>query len=179
MIKINLLPREQRKREPKVNLKLIGGVALGIFALAGMGYFWWTLKGEVDRLKHQIDEVKQELQRNTELAKQVEQYKADKKKLEERLQVVERLSASQSGPVKLLDQLSLLLPSEVWFTALSKTSDRLVLQGYALSNFAVANLMINMGKAAPLFQNVELSYTEKATIEKVPVEKFEITAEVR
>lgn len=179
MIKINLLPKEQRKREPKVNLKLIGGVALGILVLAGMGYYWWTLRGEADRLKEEIAQVRKELQRNTELAQQVEQYKADKKRLEERLQVVERLQASQSGPVKLLDQLSLLLPSEVWFTALTKTSDRLVLQGYALSNFAVANLMINMGKAAPLFQNVELSYTEKAAIEKIPVEKFEVTAEVR
>lgn len=179
MIKINLLPREQRKREAKVNVKLMGGVVLGIFVFSGLGYVWWTLKGKVDHLKEEIAQVQQELQRNTQLAKQVEEYRSDKKRLEDKLQIVERLQILKEGPVKLLDELSRLLPSEVWFTAMSKTSDRLVLQGYALSNFAVANLMRNIEKAAPLFHHVELSYTEKATIEKIPVEKFEITAGVQ
>ena len=111
--------------------------------------------------------------------KKVEQFRADKRRLEERVQVVRRLAAEQEGPVHLLDQVSRALPEEVWLTGLAKARDKLTLQGYAFSNFGIANFMTELGKSRPLsIKRVELSFSEKAAVERVPVERFEITAEV-
>ena len=107
--------------------------------------------------------------------KKVEQFLSEKKRLEERLRVVAKLAAEQEGPVRLLAQLSRALPEEVWLTGMNKTKERLVLQGYAFSNFGIANFMTELGKLQPMLRNVELTFSEKATVERVPLERFEIT----
>jgi type IV pilus assembly protein PilN len=90
--------------------------------------------------------------------------------------VVAKLTAEQGGPVRLLDQVSRVLPEEVWLTGMNKVRDKLVLQGYAFSNFGVANFMTALGTVQPPLRNVELTFSEKAAVERVPVERFEITA---
>jgi hypothetical protein len=39
--------------------------------------------------------------------------------------------------------------------------------------------MTNLGNAAPLISNVDLLVSEKVTVEQVPVERFNITMEVK
>lgn len=178
MIRINLLPKEQRQRRAKLNWQLYAGLLGWVLLIVGMAYYWWMLKSGVEQLKGDIAKTKDLLNQNIELVKKVDQYRGDLQNLQQRLQAIERLEVLQVGPVKLLDTLSMLLPSEIWLTSLSKTANRLVIQGYAFSNDGVANLMMGMGKAAPFFQNVELSFSEKTAFEKAQVERFEITADV-
>lgn len=179
MIRINLLPKEQRRRTVSFNWQTPLAALAGIVLLAGMGYGWWTLSGQVKALRYEVQRVREELQRFTHQAKEVDQLEAVKKSLEERQQVISRILTSKQGPARLLDELSRLLPNEIWLTSLAKTQDRLVIQGYAFSNFGVANLMTNLQKASPLFSQVELSFSEKALVQQVPVERFEITANVQ
>jgi len=179
MIRINLLPKEQRRRKVSLNWQTPLAAVAGIVLLAGMGYGWWTLSGQVKALRDEVQRTREELQRLSNQGKEVDQLEAVKKSLEERQQVINRILTSKQGPARLLDELSRLLPGEVWLTSLAKTQDRLVIQGYAFSNFGVANLMTNLQKASPLFSQVELSFSEKAQVQQVPVERFEITANVQ
>ena len=179
MIKINLLPREERKRHAPVNTKLLLAGLGCVVALLAMGYGWYWLNGEVNRLQADIQRTQAELRRFEELAKQVDKFQAEKKRLEEKLKVIQALMAAQGGPVRLLDEVSKALPSEVWLTGFTRTGKKLDVSGIAYSNFNIATFMTNLGKAGPLISNVDLVVSEKTTVEQVPVERFSITMEVK
>lgn len=179
MIRINLLPKEERKRRrkaaaPKTNLIL--GVFGAVVAVGLMGYFWWVLRGQLTSLQQQIDQANAELIRQKAIAQQVDQFKKDLGELEKRLGVIKRLEAMQGGPgspVHMLDDLSAMLPKDVWLASMSRGPNRLAIQGYAFSNFGVADFMTALSKM-PSAQSVDLSYSEKTEIEKVSLERFEI-----
>jgi type IV pilus assembly protein PilN len=178
MIKINLLPREERKRRTQVNPAVLLGVLGAVVVVLAMGYGWYWLNGEVNRLQSDIQATQAELKRFEELAKQVDKFQAEKKRLEEKIKVIETLVVAQGGPVRLLDEVSKALPNEVWLTTFNRVGKRLEIGGIAFSNFSVANFMTNLGASA-LIANVDLVVSEKAVVEQVPVERFNITMDVK
>jgi type IV pilus assembly protein PilN len=179
MIKINLLPREERRRRAPINTKIWLGVAGAIVAFLAMGYGWFWLNGEVNRLQGDIRTTQAELKRFEEEAKLVDTFQAEKKRLEEKLKIIQALMVAQGGPVRLLDEISKALPNEVWLTALTRSGKKLDISGIAYSNFNVATFMTNLGSATELIANVDLVVSEKAVVEQVPVERFSITMEVK
>jgi type IV pilus assembly protein PilN len=179
MIKINLLPREERKRRAPMNTTLLLGIVGAAVTCLAMAYGWFWLHGEVGRLQEDIQRTQAELKRFEELAKQVDKFQAEKKRLEEKLKIIQALVLAQGGPVRLLDEVSKALPNEVWLTALSRTGKRMDISGIAFSNFNVATLMTNLGQASPLISSVDLVVSEKTLVEQVPVERFTITMEIK
>ncbi len=178
MIKINLLPREERIRRAPLNTNLIlAGVGVVVVLLA-MAYGWYWLNGEVGRLQAAIRQAQAEAKRLEGVAKQVDTFRAEKKRLEEMIKVIDTLVAAQGSPVQVLDEVSKALPNEVWLTSFNRSGKKLELSGIAFSNFNVANLMTNLSHAPNLLKNVDLVVSEKTTIENQSVEKFTITAEV-
>ena len=178
MIKINLLPREERKRHTQVNPAVLLGVLGAVVVVLAMGYGWYWLNGEVNRLQSDIQATQAELKRFEELAKQVDKFQAEKKRLEEKIKVIETLVVAQGGPVRLLDEVSKALPNEVWLTTFNRVGKRLEIGGIAFSNFSVANFMTDLGASA-LIANVDLVVSEKAVVEQVPVERFNITMDIK
>jgi len=178
MIKINLLPREERVRRVAVPTNLILAGLGAVVALVAMAYGWYWLSGEVSRLEETIVQTKKEQKRFEELTKQVDTFKAEKKRLEDKIKIIDTLVAGQGGPVRLLDEVYKALPQEVWLTAFNKSGKRLEIAGVASSNFMVATFLTNLGKASKLFANVDLVQSEKITIENQSLERFSITAEV-
>jgi type IV pilus assembly protein PilN len=150
-----------------------------VIVLLAMAYGWYWLNGEVGRLESTIKQTQAELKRYEDLAKQVDKYRAEKKRLEEKIQVIETLVAAQAGPVRLLDEISKALPNEVWLTSINRTGKRLEISGIAFSNFNVAGVMTNLGKASDVISNVDLVVSEKTQVEQVPVERFTITMDVK
>jgi len=68
------------------------------------------------------------------------------------------------------------MPDDIWLAAMNKVSGKVVLQGYATSLFAVANLMLALERLRPLIVGVELSIIERQVHENKPIERFEIIA---
>ncbi len=178
MIKINLLPREERVKRAPLPTGTVFGTFCALVLLGAMAFGYYWLSSTVGGLEEEIKKTQAELRHYDELAKQVDQFRAEKKRLEEKIKIIETLVAAQAGPVKLLDEVSKALPAEVWLTSLNRTGKRLEISGIAFSNFNVAALMTNLGKASNLLTNVDLVISEKTTVEDVPVERFTITAEV-
>ena len=179
MIKINLLPQEERKRSAPINRSVILAALGAVVVLLGMAYGWYWLDQEVGGLQTSITNGKAELKRYEQEVKLVDKFRADKKLLEDKIKVIESLVGAQAGPVRLMDEVSRALPNEVWLTALTRTGKKMDVSGIAYSNFSVANFMTNLGKASPLISNVDLVVSEKAVVEQVPVERFSITMEVK
>ena len=178
MIKINLLPREERVRRAPIDTRLILAGLGVVVALLAMAYGWYWLNGDVERLEGTIRQTQADVKRYDDLAKQVDTFRTEKKLLEDKIKVIETLVAAQTGPVKLLDEVSKDLPNEVWLTSFNRTGKKLEISGVAFSNFNVATLMTNLGNAPNLLTNVDLVVSEKTTIEGQSAEKFTITAEI-
>lgn len=178
MIKINLLPHVSRKKAAvnrQAQLAGLGGVAVVLVLL----YAWWSMVSDSRELRNKIEQTQQELKRYEEVAKKVAQFEADKKRLEEKIKTIDRLIASQTGPVRLMDQISRQLPSEVWLTALREAGGRITLQGYAFTDFAIAEYMTRLQRDAGLFSEVELSFSERGEVQKIPVKRFELTLKLK
>jgi len=101
------------------------------------------------------------------------------RRLEEKIKTIDRLIAGQTGPVRLMDQISRQLPSEVWLTGLKEAGGRVTLQGYAFTDFAIAEYMTRLRRDAGLFTEVELSFSERAEVQKLPVKRFELTLKLK
>lgn len=178
MIKINLLPHMSRKKAAVNRRAQLGGLGVVVVLLALM-YAWWTMASEARSLRAEIAVTQQELKRYDEIARKVAQFEADKKRLEEKIKTIDRLIASQTGPVRLMDQISRQLPSEVWLTSLREAGGRVTLQGFAFTDFAIAEYMTRLKRDGGLFTEVELSFSERTEVQKVPVKRFELTLRVK
>ena len=127
-----------------------GIIVLAILMVGGMWGYWRSVKGDVQRLRAEIVATRNEIAQNQQIVRMVEQYARDKKQLQDRLALIQRLVTAQGIPVRLLDGISQALPDDVWLAGVSKVSGKLVLQGYASSHFSVANLMIALGRIKPI-----------------------------
>jgi type IV pilus assembly protein PilN len=179
MIKINLLPREERIRRKPLDTTFIFVAVFAAVLAAAMAWGWFWLSGEVNRVQADIAQTQADLRRYDELAKEVERLRTVRQKLQDMITATETLVAAQSGPVRVLDEVSKALPNEVWLTAFNRTGRRLEISGIAFSPFQVADFMKNLGGAADLLQNVDLVISESAKVEEVPVQRFTITADLR
>lgn len=176
MVRINLLSREDRQKKVHATVPQAAIVAVVILAAGGMWGYWYFVKGDVERLREDVVATRSEIARNQEIVRVVEQYTRDKKLLLDRLAVIQRLAAAKNSPVRLLDGISRALPDDGWLTGISKVSGRLVIQGYATSHFAVAELMLALQRLTPIIQSVELNFSEFELYEGRPVERFEVLA---
>ena len=191
MIRINLLgaPRPKNKRaaasaaavmemgevgSPK--LKLIVVVLLvGVFNLA----YWYRL----DKEKQSIAAKMQVAQRrNAELADVKARYMERQKQAEtykRRVDVIDKLRASQSGPVNLLNTIGDTINSTeaVWLNTMKDQGGSVDIEGMALSADAVASLIQNLQKTG-YFKNIEIKETfQDDTYKEMQAFQFILTCE--
>ena len=140
--------------------------------------YWRSVKRDVERLRADIVTTQGEIAQNQQIVRLVEQHAAEKRRLQDRLSLIQRLVTAQETPVRLLDGISEALPHDVWLVGLSRITGKLVIQGYASSHFSVANLMVALGRLKPIISSVDLSFSELQIYEGKPVERFEILAAV-
>lgn len=141
MIKINLLPiRQARKRESvKQQLILFAVLLIG----AGVGLYLWNnhMTTKVDDKKKQISTTKQQIEQYKRAIGEVEKFKGLEETLNRKLKIIESLIKGKSGPVKVLDRLSQLVPKQVWLTSWSEGQGTVTCEGEALSNKYVADFV--------------------------------------
>lgn len=171
MIRINLLgvPKPKKGRRASVSMPSMPGegpsILLVLFIMAaitlGGNYWWYThLNSTHDKIMADIASADEEAKRLTlvkaafmEKQKQADQYK-------KRFDVIDQLKSAQAGPVKLLNAIGSTVNSTdaVWLQSMTDEGGSIQLQGVALSQVAVANLMANL-KSSGHFKTVEIKET--------------------
>jgi type IV pilus assembly protein PilN len=105
MIEINLLRfARERKADVRQYALMLGGTVLGSVLLAMAVHAKLIAdaseaSGAMVELQQQIDQFKPQLE-------QVERYRATKQSIESKLEVIDHLERSRSGPVHVLDELA-------------------------------------------------------------------------
>src|SRR5688572_18908018 len=139
MIRVNLLAAERptgggskKTRTPSAP----GAVQLYLFLAIFVGgavvlcvLAWFYITKQIADLDTKIAAAQQRQQQLQAIKKQVDEFQAKKKTLEDKVNLIERLRAEQSGPVHMLDELSKALPDFVWLTSLDQNGPNLVLRG--------------------------------------------------
>ncbi len=181
MIRINLLPREERQVRRRFALPKIGAVMPVLVLLLVIGLFAaisvvQTL--QIGRLKADIARAEQESEKLRPQIQTIQELTTKRQELERRLNVITELDKGRLVRVKLVDELAKCVPDHLWLTSYEESSaNQVTIQGVTFSNLIVADFMTRL-EASPLFGNVDLQVAEKGTIDQRNVVKFKITAAI-
>lgn len=172
MIRINLLgaPKPKKGKKGAVSMPVaipsegpsifvLGLIALLVFG--AINYFYFR---HISNQQLELQEKLRVADKKIATLSAVKTAYLEKQKqhdaLKHRFDVIDQLRNNQAGPVKLLDTISNTVSGTeaVWLNSMKDEGNTITLEGVALNNVSLANLMENLRKT-DYFQNVEMKET--------------------
>ena len=133
MIRINLLPVRAAKRREGGKQQLLLLVLALIIAL-GANFFWWKrISDDLSALDQQISRTKQEIAQLEKTIGEVKSITQEKKALEDKLKILDNLKKGRTGPVRVMDELSSLIPPKVWLLNWQEQGGAVLMTGKAVT----------------------------------------------
>jgi type IV pilus assembly protein PilN len=172
MIKINLLPyREKEKKENIVRqASLIGGFLVVLILI--LLFVQFKLYSSISSLELQVKESEAKLVDLDKKIGHVDEFKKDKKELEQKLEVIKTLEENRLAPVKMLDDLaSLVPPQNIWLVKITQNNDQFTIEGVGKDNIIVADFMKAIEKFEPV-KSVDLVSSKKTEIGGITLQQF-------
>jgi type IV pilus assembly protein PilN len=133
MIRINLLPvRASKKREFGRQQIVVGALAV-ILALA-CNYLWYSRVDDDSRaLDNRISSTRDDIAKLEKTIGEVKSITAEKKALEDKLKILDNLKKGRTGPVKVMDELSSLIPPRVWISEYTEQGGGVSMHGSSVN----------------------------------------------
>lgn len=169
MIRINLLPGQQRPKAKRGSaagggggwqgVLLLGGAILGVGALAVL---FFMQAGKLEDAKKRVTDLQNEKASLEKVKLEVENYQKQKQILDQRIAVIQDLQRNRVGGQELLDVVATTVNrvDSLWLTTMVRRGNTLNIEGTAASISAVANLVTQL-KRAGYFDNVEIKETRQ------------------
>lgn len=172
MIKINLLPyREKEKKENLARQVSIAAGSVVVFALL-IVFVQVKLSSIISDLENKVKHADATLNDLDKKIGDLDKFKKDKKEFEQKLGVIRTLEENRFVPVKMLDDLSMLVPPKnIWLTKIVQNNDKLTIEGVGRDNIAVADFMKTMEKFEPI-KTVDLIASKKVEIGGFTLQQF-------
>lgn len=172
MIRINLLP--YREAEKKADLQrqiviLAGTFAVFLLVIVSLQVY---VTAAVISLGTKVKDREDRLAVLQKKIGDIEVFKQDMKDAEKKLSIIKTLERNRLYPVRLLDELSRVVPVEdIWLEKLSEQGTELRIEGVARNNIAVALFMKNLEKSG-FIKSVDLTSSKQTEISSVKVQQF-------
>jgi len=177
MIRINLLPvREKKKKESTRQMFSILALSIGLVALV-LIVVHLSLSSQINQVQSQIIGYNEEITRLKVDTKDVDKFKAEKEDLQRRLNIIYALQRAKTGPVRVLDDLSMALPGKLWLTSLREKSGKMEIKGIAFDNQDIAKFMTNL-ESYGVIKNVELVISQQLERKELKLKEFTVTCQV-
>jgi type IV pilus assembly protein PilN len=175
MIKINLLPTKKKPPKKVMDLQKQAFLAVLILVLVFiiLWYFVSKQKDQIEALEKNRVSAETRLREQDNTLKEVKNVEEERKKVAEKIDVIEKLKKNQSGPVRILDDISKALPLGVNLSALTESSNNISIEGEAFTNEDVVRFVDNL-KASPLLTNVMLLETSQTKHEGFDMYKYKL-----
>ena len=87
---------------------------------------------------------------------QVQQFEQQQAQLQQRVVLIEQLRMSQTGPVRMLDQISLALPPMLWLTELKQTDNVVVIDGRCLAITSLTDFVSNLEASGYFKRSIDI-----------------------
>jgi Tfp pilus assembly protein PilN len=181
MIKINLLPRDERQKRREFKLPrlatvyMVGGIALFAAAIVTTAI---VEQHRVRVLEQKIAAANEESKKLAPQLAKIKEITQEQEEVNRRLNIIADLDRCRYFRVKLLNAMSFSLPVNCWLTDVTEVSqNEFDLAGVAFSNYTVADLMTNL-ETSPEVTRVDLKIAEKGKIREREVMQFKLIANV-
>ena len=181
MIKINLLPREQRTKRRELRLpkmstvSMVGVVVLFFAAILVTGFME---QHRIKVLEGKIMAANEESKRLAPQLAKIKEITKEREEVDRRLGIIAALDRNRYFRVKLLNDISFNTPVNCWLTEISEVSQNSFnINGVAFSNYTIADIMTNL-ETSPAVTRVDLTIAERGKIKEREVMKFKLNANV-
>ncbi len=183
MIRINLLPREEKAQRRAAAIEFKAGelviplavLIASILVIAGTAL---SQHSRVASLEHSISEVDAQSRALAPQIERVSRLAQERAELDLRLGIINKLEKGRTQSVRIMDELARCVPDHLWMTlAQQDAGSQLNLEGVTYSNLVVSEFMSRLERS-PLFANVELGVAETGQVTDRDVVKFRITCQV-
>lgn len=190
MIKINLLPEKKKKKArvaipkiaiPKITIPSVPTLPMAVVSvitLVVLGFLWFSIEKKISVRNAEKKTKEKTLSELKAKVKEVEYYERDNKNFEEKTNIIEQLRKAQSGPVRLLDEISTGIPERVWLSSLNESGGTINIEGLAFSNSDIV-LFVNNLKDSKYLTDVFLIESRQTSQEKLSVFQFRMICKVR
>jgi len=99
--------------------------------------------------------------------------------LEQKLAVINALETDRLFPVRMLDQINMILPSkDAWLERITQRKKELVIEGTARDNGVIARLMKDL-EQADFVESVELVFSREKEIVGVKLQQFTLNCVIK
>ncbi len=147
MAHINLRPwREERNAQNKKRFvsNLLGSAILAGLVVFGIAYYYDM---QMDRQQARNDFLRAENTRLDRQLQEINELNRLRTQLLDRLQAIEDLQGTRPLVVRNFDELVRVLPDDLFYTTVERSGERITIDGYALQNRDVSNLMRNLNNS--------------------------------
>jgi type IV pilus assembly protein PilN len=175
MIKVNLLPYREKKKEvqSKNQVVILGSLGLAFVVLLGAFHIFTVMK--LSGLENQVQSTQQTLQQLKSSIGDINQYKKAKEILEKRLNIISYLEKNRFAKVVFLDELSAMVPAnQVWIKSLKESETDVKIDGFAKDNIAIAKFMRNLERSKQL-TSVDLVSSKQTEIAGNRLKQFTLS----
>jgi Tfp pilus assembly protein PilN len=186
MMRINLLPPEileRRKAEQRIGWVLLAAAGIAVILVGVWGYGYFTL----DSKKSELASIQQQVQTTNAQATQLAIFEQRAAELEARRATVAQALSTKRDWARMMDELSLVLPSDIWLQTLTANQDGgIAMAGYALDtpnddpdagHKSIAKALVRIADLDELY-DVWLTSSVKTVYEEQQAIQFTITAKV-
>jgi len=162
MIRINLLPHREQKRQARQRQFVSLVIGLSVLGLAVILLVHVIFGAQIESQESRNGLLKTEIAKLDEQIKEIDKLREQTQALLARKQVVETLQSNRTEAVHLLDQMVRQLPDGIYLRSMKQVGPKVTLIGYAQSNARVSTLMRNID-SSPWLQQPELVEIKSVT----------------
>ncbi|UCG52388.1 MAG: PilN domain-containing protein [Candidatus Latescibacterota bacterium] len=186
MIRINLLPMEDRKRSRRLRLpSFSGGGPKTIWALVavvvyvGMVAAMASLQAKKTKdLKAKIAEAEEESAKLAPQLERIRELTKEREEVDRRLGIIASLDRDRYFRVQVMNDIAEKLPPNSWLTSFNESGGTQVsIDGVTFSNYLIADLMNNLEKS-DRFSNVTLNIAQEGHIKDHKVIQFTLNSRI-
>ena len=182
MVRINLLAGTGAPPPPRGAVDVGQRVTLAcsvilVAVVVVIGWRFWSLRQESNQVQQELTAADQEIARLGPVVDQVVLLDAERGRLEQRVGLIQELRRDQSGPVRVLDELSRAMPEGLWLAQLEQDADDIVVEGRTFTLGALSDFMANLEGSGYFDPPVEIIDSQLEETEQGEVVRFELRAE--
>jgi type IV pilus assembly protein PilN len=175
MVRINLLPVRVSKKKEAGKQQLI---LFAVLLVAGLvfNYLWAAQRaGVLSGIRAGIEKERADIAGLERIIGEVKNIRAQQDQLKQKLDVLDKLKAGRTGPVKMLDELATVTPKRLWLKKMEeKGGTAITFEGTAATIDDVSAFMAAL-RSSKHFGNVELKKTAATAARGAPIRLVDFT----
>ncbi len=182
MIRINLLPQDERRTKRGGGFKLDKAkvIPLACLALVLCGSLATVMVqgSRLSSIEREVVTARAEAEQYQKTIALIDEMVRKERELGRRLDLVQQLDRNRFRTVRVLDEVARRVPRYMWLTSLKTVApERYAIDGYAFSNLVVSDLMSSLDNSA-FFQDSELSIARRKVVEGQNTVNFTVTSSI-